>query len=230
MGLDTVELVLETEERFGIQIEDEEASRVRTMGDFHALVLRKLSVAPSQRCLTAMAFYRLRRAMADAFGVNRRWVRPQRRLDDVLPRKRRRRDWPILSEATGLRMPQLQVPEVLPKTLFRIGLLTFVGGIVLAATRGVPVWATWSCGAAAIALVALLVRPLATCPLGTCKTVGDLSRAVFDLNVGALARSAGEADGAEIWPSLVQLVSEQLGVRVSDINPDSRFIEDLNCG
>lgn len=44
MGLDAVEIVLRTEEFFGIVIEDEEAASVRTVGDLYRLVCSKLEV------------------------------------------------------------------------------------------------------------------------------------------------------------------------------------------
>lgn len=42
MGLDTVEIVLRVEETFGVDIPDDEAGSVRTVGDLCQLVLRRL--------------------------------------------------------------------------------------------------------------------------------------------------------------------------------------------
>lgn len=44
MGLDAVEIVLRTEEFFGIGIEDEEAAYVRTVGDLYRLLCVKLKL------------------------------------------------------------------------------------------------------------------------------------------------------------------------------------------
>ena len=46
MGLDAVEIVLRTEELFVINIEDDEAAAVRTVGDFYNLICSKLNVNP----------------------------------------------------------------------------------------------------------------------------------------------------------------------------------------
>jgi len=46
MGLDTVEIVLRTEELFVITLEDEEAGTVRTVGDLYKLVCSRLNVSP----------------------------------------------------------------------------------------------------------------------------------------------------------------------------------------
>jgi len=46
MGLDAVEIVLRTEELFAITIEDDEASAIRTVGDFYNLICAKLNLTP----------------------------------------------------------------------------------------------------------------------------------------------------------------------------------------
>jgi acyl carrier protein len=44
MGLDAVEIVLRTQEFFGIAIEDQEAAAVRTVGDLYRLICSKLEL------------------------------------------------------------------------------------------------------------------------------------------------------------------------------------------
>ncbi len=46
MGLDSVEIVLRTEEFFVINIGDDEAASVRTVGDFYNLICAKLDLPP----------------------------------------------------------------------------------------------------------------------------------------------------------------------------------------
>lgn len=46
MGLDSVEIILRTEEFFAIAITDEEAAAVITVGDFYRLVCAKLGITP----------------------------------------------------------------------------------------------------------------------------------------------------------------------------------------
>ena len=52
MGLDAVEMVLRTEELFVINIGDDEAASVRTVGDFYNLICEKLDVPPLQNPVT----------------------------------------------------------------------------------------------------------------------------------------------------------------------------------
>jgi acyl carrier protein len=44
MGLDTVEIILRTEETFSITLPDQQCEQVRTVGDLYRLVLQKLSL------------------------------------------------------------------------------------------------------------------------------------------------------------------------------------------
>lgn len=46
MGLDAVEIILRAEELFAIDLPDEEASDVKTVGDFYDLICAKLGVVP----------------------------------------------------------------------------------------------------------------------------------------------------------------------------------------
>lgn len=48
MGLDAVEIILRTEELFSIEILDEEAGRIETVGQFYELICSKLHI-PSLR-------------------------------------------------------------------------------------------------------------------------------------------------------------------------------------
>jgi hypothetical protein len=59
--------------------------------------------------------------------------------------------------------------------------------------------------------------------------LGDLARGTFARNAGALARKTGEWNPDEAWRAMVELVSEELGVRPDEITRDARFVEDLNC-
>ena len=54
MGLDAVEIVLRTEDLFGLHIEDSEAAAVRTVGDFYRLLCSKLNVTPLPSPITSV--------------------------------------------------------------------------------------------------------------------------------------------------------------------------------
>lgn len=53
MGLDGVEIILRVEELFGIEIGDEEASKVERVGQFYELICSKLKVSPLRSPVTS---------------------------------------------------------------------------------------------------------------------------------------------------------------------------------
>jgi hypothetical protein len=53
MGLDAVEIILRAEELFAIDIDDEEAAKVETVGHFYELICSKLHIPPLQSPVTA---------------------------------------------------------------------------------------------------------------------------------------------------------------------------------
>lgn len=53
MGLDGVEIILRTEELFNIEIGDEEAASVETVGEFYKLICSKLQISPLQSPATS---------------------------------------------------------------------------------------------------------------------------------------------------------------------------------
>lgn len=53
MGLDGVEIILRVEELFGIEIGDEDAAKVETVGEFYELICSKLNVTPFRSPVTS---------------------------------------------------------------------------------------------------------------------------------------------------------------------------------
>src|SRR5687767_9969578 len=71
MGLDAVELIMETESTFGISIDDGAAERLSTVGDLFAHVALQIRVCETARCLSQVSFYKLRNALVLLFGTRR---------------------------------------------------------------------------------------------------------------------------------------------------------------
>jgi hypothetical protein len=108
MGLDIVELFLAVEDTFQIHIANDETGSVATVGDLHSLVLSKIHWQDSKRCLTTAAFYRIRRALVDALGLERRQIRPSTPLAVILPEHNRRENWRRIQKAMRWKLPGVQ--------------------------------------------------------------------------------------------------------------------------
>lgn len=107
MGLDTVELVMEMEDEFGISIPDADAEKLGTVGNIYDYLRDRLSALRGERCVTQAIFYRLRSAMVTQFGLRRRNIRPAARLDQLLHPEQWQQHWQYFCNHLGLELPLL---------------------------------------------------------------------------------------------------------------------------
>ncbi len=85
MGLDAVEIVMGWERSFGINISNGEAEKIRTPKHSIDLIATKLRVSFSAAptCLSARAFYHLRRAIVSSSAVSRKKIVPVARIREL---------------------------------------------------------------------------------------------------------------------------------------------------
>jgi hypothetical protein len=103
---DDVDIVRDLEASFGIRISDDEAANCHTVGDVFELLRRLLAISGGDNsgCASAMAFYRLRRAIGQTVGASK--AAPATLLADIAPNSPRRLFREIRSK-TNLRLPAL---------------------------------------------------------------------------------------------------------------------------
>jgi acyl carrier protein len=241
MGLDAVELVMRTEDEFGITLADDEAGSVKTVGDLYQLVLSKLDLTPS--CLSSKAFYRTRQALVACLRVPRRSIRPSSDLESILPEPSRRQSWSEIAEHIKLEFPRLQYPARWRQRFFRFGALIsatvvltcstlvlrtypgFVSGLAL----WIPAFAIWMILFAAIN--SALNKAATSLRTGLpCETAGDLSQLVLTLNYEFFSPTAtlNTATSKEyVWKKLVEIICDQLQIEPEEVVPNASFVDDL---
>ena len=69
--LDGVELLIAIHRAFDVEISNEDAGTINTMGDLHDLLMSKFEDTGGEKCHTSMAFYRVRRALKAVLGKRR---------------------------------------------------------------------------------------------------------------------------------------------------------------
>lgn len=112
MGLDTVELVMETEEKFGIKLPDEELGKTTTVGDLHELVSRFcFDKHNTTTCNSQRAFYQLRQTMISELGFQKDEIRPQTQTANIFPEMKRKETWHSVSEAAELSFPRVSASK-----------------------------------------------------------------------------------------------------------------------
>ncbi|MDY7108261.1 MAG: hypothetical protein SYC29_06450 [Planctomycetota bacterium] len=222
VGLDGVELVMEWEEAFGIEIPDDAASRVRTVGEVVDLIHAQLRTrkARDEYCRTSRAFYDLRRSLCPLMGLPRRAIAPKTRLSEIIPKKRRKEVWRDLARA-GFSVPPLSPPY---GTDGWAGLVVLVLAVALWAVTGSG-WMLFSVGPLGV-LAWLATRPFAQRVPVECPTAGDLAFRMSP-RYGDGADAPGRLPRSEISRRVRMIVAEQLALPVEGVREASRFVDDL---
>jgi hypothetical protein len=101
MGLDTVEIVLEIEEAFGIHIPDEVAANLLTLQDVTDYVTGQVTTIPQETCKTQQIYYRLRRGFRSQIPALAGDLDLRMALKDVLHRDQWSRVWTAVRKQVG---------------------------------------------------------------------------------------------------------------------------------
>lgn len=224
MGLDTLELLLNVEECFGVSITDESAAQLTTPRQLASHVAELLaaqspegSSTRASPCLSQRAFYRLRRALFAETGLSRNELRPNTPLATLFPdqratawRRLRRTlaapDLPRLTVTTTI-SAIAQIVSTSLSALLAIYLAQSPWSILVAAFAG------WFLGLAACDRLGTQF------PSGL-KTLGNLVPYV-PVEPPTVWREG------EILQQVCLLTAQQSGLSLEQINPDAHFIHDI---
>ncbi len=219
MGLDGVELILATEEEFGIEIADSDAANLLTPHQLAAHVSHLLGRVEmkSSRCLSRAAFYRIRRTLCAEFSATRDAIHLATPLAPYLASTPRQR-WRQLIQAIDARqLPRLVCPGWLTRSL---GISLPLIALALAVMLALPPWGLLLMPALTWLLSMLLLDRLAWLLPAQLQTISDLVPYV---------RIAEPTDwnADYVLQRVMQLTAIQLGLKIGQLHPDSRFVEDL---
>jgi hypothetical protein len=234
LGEDTWELFEVIEDSFGVDLGDYSAVCGMTVSELAEVVSKKANYPAAEKCLSAVAFYRLRRAFGTLFGIPRATIRPATCVSNLLPGKLRRARWMMLQEHLGLTFPALRFPGwalwlslVSPPALL-ISLRLFMG---------LRLSAGWIVGGSSVLILLTFARiipavdariPLARIIPEECETFSGLVKVVLARNYAAFAsQGAGSCEG-DVLKALRQLAATQLGMGFEKISPEARIPQDLD--
>ena len=230
MGMDGLELVLEVEETFGVEIDDAAAERILTVGELWDYICARVDFAPAATCATASAFYKLRRTLGETIGGNRRQLRASTPLDSLLPAQARRAAWTSLQQTAQLTFPKLEFHPRVKQMPLVLALLIFAAvGTAYFVTLGFrPILAVLAMSLGFVACWTLLewaMAPLKTHLNPAWDTTGGLARAIVGLNPQAWATD--EKSREVSWERLRAMIAKQLDVSLDLVRPEASFVEDL---
>jgi hypothetical protein len=150
---DDIDVIRDVERAFGIQIADHEAEAIRTVGQLYDLIQARCPGADrTQACLSQVAFYRLRRALAP---TDKTAITPRTPIAIVhtVGGGSTAKAWTELARRPGLTLPRLETPFTFAATP---SLRTTLGSVAI----GAACFAAWAVVLRLPPLIFLLGLPL----------------------------------------------------------------------
>lgn len=200
------------ERSLGFRFGPNELSTCRTVGDVHRVISNRLAGSGGEACASALAFYRLRRALAPYAGGEK--LRPSSVLAEFIQVPPKRLFKKIEAE-TGLHLP--------PTASSWLGQLAF-GVMVIALLGIIPVHVLhpgWT-------LFTILLIPASIWTLSVdkgrfaedCRTLRDLAKTTALLNFGHFLEAGARPRPADQWEVLTEVLSSYSTVPKAAITPD----------
>jgi hypothetical protein len=93
VGEDTCDLLRVIEASFGVKFTEDEFVEAKTIGELADCIFTKLAQPLSEKCLSAVVFYRLRRTFIRLFDTSRANITPETPLRELMPWRGRKRQW-----------------------------------------------------------------------------------------------------------------------------------------
>lgn len=233
MSLDTVDLILQIEDRFAVEFTDGELHQVRTVADLAAAVIRRSRPASSERPMVRK-FFEIRDHLARLWSVPPRDIRPSTRIEAIVPGKRRQA-WASLRKPYPW-LPELVLKPGIDRTMLLVAAGSFFGCLVLliaciarlgaglGVAVGLLIAAMWT------AFLLALYRRAATQLPDSLQTVGDLARRVTAISMPHTGGGQRLLWQLRVVDEVRRLTAEFLGLPLEKVKPESRFAEDLGAG
>jgi acyl carrier protein len=230
MGLDSVEILMEVENAFGIKIPGEEAEKIITVGDFHNSVWKHMDGRQIDKCHSQAVFYKLRSDLASQNQLFRSEITLDTSPDMLLPFSNRKQAYKMFEKNSGFSLPELELPKPWSQLLSWIALGIILGSLItefiLIIFFNYSVW-NWLWTAAAILLV-WVISELAD-PWRTKIAVSNMREftiQVLTLNYKRLSYEGG-TNRQEMEVVINQIIADKAGLEIKEVTPEKRIGDDL---
>jgi len=214
MDPDLQEIVKSVETAFDVRFEKAEISNESTFEDLYNALACRLGTGAvtSDRCLTSIVFWRLRRAMIDVLDLPKNAITPSTPIEASIPALHRRRTWSDLSERLALRLPGMEYPSWCAWVMLISSFVPFAAvmfwqgsrlGWTLASILTIPI---------VVAFLTHIAKPFATALPQHSRTVGETCRTMVGLNHAKLVQELGASNPTELRKALQYFVADMTGI------------------
>jgi hypothetical protein len=231
VGEDTYELFATIEDSFGVSFSDYEAIQGKSVLELAERIANESTYPKADRCLSSVAFYKLRLAFQEQVGAPRSKIRPSTPLLSLLPWSQRRDHWRRLQEQLGLDFPALTLPLWLVASSLAVAVALSLA--LSAATKallgsGLNVMNVVILSFCIWIFVTRLLLPLGRDIPKGCETFGGLVKTVLARNYATFASRYGNAPLDEVASLLCQLIAVEVGLSPAAIKPTTSIPGDLD--
>lgn len=230
MGLDSVELVMDVEKTFGIEIPDSEAEKIFTVGDLHEAVWRRVTKSSTQTCKSQALFYELRGYAIGKFSVSRKMFRPDNLMDEIIPYTNRRILYHHFAKDNNLKFPSLILSDTWNTILISVGCLLI--GVSLLLAIFLYNFFSYRGSIFFLPVIGMLITWIFSQMLNPKriyiepKRVKDFTKMVLAMNYGSYASEMG-VNRMEMESVINHLIAEKSGLDLEEIQPEKKFGDDL---
>lgn len=230
MGLDSVEILVNVENAFGITISNYEAEKIYTVGDIHNIVWRNIQGRQSMRCRSQQLFYRLRYILINRYKVPGEAIQLNASLNNIFPQKNRRLKYHKLQKELQLKLPQLVLPVIWARAFFITGFILIAGTLAVAFVLRFGYHKTrWMY---LIPVLGIITTVFISNILDAVRTeffphkVKDYTKEVLALNYGTLMQDKN-IDRKEMEALINNVIAETIGLDLQEIAPEKSLTDDL---
>jgi acyl carrier protein len=230
MGLDSVELLVEVEKKFNIQILGCEAEKIYTVKDFHNTVWGHLNQKENSKCISKSLFYMLRKTFAENFKIQKGSLHPASSLNIFFPEKNRIEIWNNMQDESKLKFPGLRLSNPWSDYLNYFAFFSIV--ISLGMSLFLIILFDYSYWLFTSTVAGILLTFLFSKILDSKRTsfggetLRSLTLKVLALNYESLSKEI-QINRAEMESIINHIISERCGMEINEITPDKRITDDL---
>lgn len=107
---DIEDLIVRIEKSFNIRFEDMELAHVKNFGELTDAIIAKINLENVEDCTSQQAFYKLRQAIQQVFGLEKSKIVPEITWKELLKDRNRRKTVKRFTEQLGLKLSILGPP------------------------------------------------------------------------------------------------------------------------
>ncbi len=230
MGLDSIELVMEFEKKFGIEIPDADAEKLTTVGSVHEYIYNRIQSAKSNHCLSQHLFYKIRQYCSEYFRVSKSTINIKTNLNELFSMQNRIIEYKKFSTTIGLSVPDLALSYKTNRLLKLTGSTLILGSLIVAfLLTSFFSYSKWLYMLPVLGVILTILLSWLLSPFRTTinpMLVKDYIYKIISLNYTQLTEN-NHLTKQEIISVINQVIVDKIGVDMEELTPEKSFTDDL---